>query len=340
MRHVKTPKQRHPDRGSGKFVEESVRSSILMIVSAAAMTATSVAQAQVVGIGTSKQGGFTYSAGAAIAKVVGAAGLRMLVRPYGGSGVYVPAVNKGEIQFALANALETRYAVTGTGAYKDRQQPNIRVVAVMLPLRVAIFARKDSPIKSIADLKGKRVPGVFGAARTLKVLMDGQLANAGMSYKDVQIVKAAGIIGNANDFMAGKSDVFFFAVGSGKVLQVNAKVGGIRALPIDPSPAAMARLKKFVPVAYALKVKPGKRLAGIVKPTYVMAYPYLVLTSAKVSDDMAYKVAKAMHDNRKGMIGSFRAMAGFSPKRMVTELGPVKYHPGAIKFYKEKGMWK
>ena len=232
------------------------------------------------------------------------------------------------------------YAVTGTGAYKGRKQPNVRVISVMLPLRVAIFARKDSPIRTIADLKGKRVPGVFAAARTLKVLMDGQLANAGMSYSDVKIIKAAGIIGNANDFMAGKSDVFFFAVGSGKVLQVNAKVGGIRALPIDPSPAAMARLKKFVPVAYPLLVKPGKRMAGILKPTYVMAYPYLVLTSSKVSDEMAYKVAKAMWGNRKGMMQAFRPMAGFSPKRMVAKLGPIQYHPGAIKFYKEKGLWK
>lgn len=317
-----------------------MRATIFALSAAVAFGMTAAARAEVVGIGTSKQGGFTYSAGAAIAKVAGMGGLRMLVRPYGGSGVYVPAVNKGELQFALANALETRYAVTGTGAYEGRQQPNVRVISVMLPLRVAIFTRKDSPIKTITDLRGKRVPGVFGAARTLKVLMDGELANAGMTYNDVKVVPAASIISNADDFAAGKTDVFFFAVGSGKVLQVDAKVGGIRALPIDPSPAAMARLKKFVPVAYALEVKPGKRMAGIVKPTYVMAYPYLVLTSAKVSDDAVYKLAKAMHANRKAMIAAFRPMAGFSPRRMVTDLGPIKYHPGAIKFYKEQGMWK
>jgi TRAP transporter TAXI family solute receptor len=314
----------------------------LIVLSSALALAAGAAQAQTVGIGTSKQGGFTYSAGAAIAKAVEVDknGMRMLVRPYGGSGVYVPAVNKGELDFALANALETRYAVTGTGAYKGRQQPNIRVVSVMLPLRVAIFTRKDSPIKTIKDLKGKRVPGVFASARTLKVLMDGELANAGMTYADVNMIKAASIISNANDFMAGKADVFFFAVGSGKVLQVDAKVGGIRALPIDPSPAAMARMKKFVPVAYPALVKPGKRMAGILKPTYVMAYPYLVLTSAKVSDDKVYKVAKAMWAHRKDMIAAFRPMAGFSPKKMVAKLGVIKYHPAAIKFYKEKGLWK
>ena len=148
--------------------EDTVRKLITTLSAVAVLGAASAAQAQVVGMGTSKQGGFTYSAGAAIAKVATKEGLRMLVRPYGGSGVYVPAVNKGELQFALANALETLYAVTGTGAYEGRKQPNIRVVSVMLPLRVAIFTRKDSPIKSISDLKGKRVPGVFAAARPLR----------------------------------------------------------------------------------------------------------------------------------------------------------------------------
>ena len=164
-----------------------MRKTIFALTAAAAVGSAVAAQAEVVGIGTSKQGGFTYSAGAAIAKVASANGLRMLVRPYGGSGVYVPEVNKGELQFALANALETRYAVTGTGAYEGRQQPNIRVVSVMLPLRVAIFTRKDSPIKTISDLRGKRVPGVFAAARTLKVLMDGELANAGLDDLDVLV---------------------------------------------------------------------------------------------------------------------------------------------------------
>lgn len=315
---------------------------LFALTAAVALGAAVGAQAQVVGMGTSKQGGFTYSAGAAISKAVNETdnGMRMLVRPYGGSGVYVPAVNKGELEFALANALETLYAVTGTGAYEGRQQPKIRAVSVMLPLRVAIFTRKDSPIKTIKDLKGKRVPGVFASARTLKVLMDGQLANANMTYDDVDEVKAASIISNANDFAAGKTDVFFFAVGSGKVLQVDAQVGGIRALPLDTSPEAVKRMQEHVPVAYPLTVEPGKRLAGIVEPTPVMAYPYLVLTSTDVSDDKAYKVAEAMYNSRKTMMEAFGPMAGFQQDKMVHDFEKIEYHPGAIKFYKEKGLWK
>lgn len=309
-------------------------------VVASAGVVTTPLHAQVVGIGTAKQGGFTYSAGAAIAKVAQTEGVRMLLRPYGGSGVYVPAVNKGELQFALANALDTFFAVTGKEIYDGRPQPNVRIVSVMLPLRVAIFVREESPIKTIADLKGKRVPGEFASARVLKILMDGQLANANMSYEDVEMVKAASVIGAANDFMAGKADNFFFAVGAAKVLQVASQVGGIRALPLDPSPEAMARTRKYVPVANAMRLKPAKRLAGIDKPMHVMSYPYLVLTNKNVSDEIVYKVAKAMYGHRKEMIEAFRPMAGFDQKKMVTSIDPAKYHPGAIKFYKEKGMWK
>jgi hypothetical protein len=315
--------------------------TLIVMTSALALAAGTTAQAQTVGMGTSKQGGFTYSAGAAIAKAVEADknGVRMLVRPYGGSGVYVPAVNKGELDFALANALETRYAVTGTGAYEGRPQSNIRAVSVMLPLRVAIFARKDSPIQTIKDLKGKRVPGVFATARTLKVLMDAEFANAGMTYGDVNMVKAASIISNANDFMAGKTDVFFFAIGSGKVLQVDAKVGGIRALPIDPSPEAMARLRKLIPVAYATKLEPRKGLVGILEPTMVYAYDYLVLANSKVPDAAVYNLTKVLHENKDGLAASFAALRGFDPKRMAKDTSPVQFHPGAIKFYQENGQW-
>ena len=72
--------------------------------------------------------------------------------------------------FGLANELETNYAVTGTVIYKGKPQPDIRVVAIMNPLYSALFVRKDSPIKSIADLKGKRVPTDYTSQRVLDIL--------------------------------------------------------------------------------------------------------------------------------------------------------------------------
>ena len=302
------------------------------------LAAAPPASAQIYSLGSGKQGFFTYSAAAAIAKVAADGGLNLRVKPFGGTSAYVPGVNAGEQQFGLANELETHYAVTGQVIYKDKPQPNLRVVAVLTPLYSEFFVAKDSPIKSIADLKGKRVPTGYASQRVLDVLTKGTLANGGVSYSDIQQVPVPNVVGGASEFEQGNADVFMFALGSGKVSEVNSKVA-VRVLAVDPSKEAMDRLRKFIPVAYATQVKPSKVNTGVDTPTWVYAYDYLVLANDKVADDVVYKLAKLMHDHKAELAANFGALGGFDPKRMVKDMGPVQFHPGAIKFYKEIGEW-
>ena len=305
---------------------------------AAALALATPASAQIYSLGTGKQGFFTYSAGAAIAKVAADGGLNLRVKPFGGTSAYVPGVNAGEQQFGLANELETHYAVTGTVIYKGKPQPNLRVVAVLTPLYSEFLVAKDSPIKSIPDLKGKTIPSGYASQRVLQVLTEGTLANGGLTMKDVQTVPVPNVVGGANEFLQGKADAFMFAVGAGKVAEVNAKKP-VRVLPIDHSKAAMERMRKFIPVAYATILKPGKGRAGVDEPTWVYAYDYLVLVNDKVADDVVYKLTKLLHDHQKELAANFGALSGFDPKRMNKDLSPVKFHPGAIKYYKEIGEW-
>jgi uncharacterized protein len=317
----------------------TVRNGILAAgAMAAALAIATPASAQIYSIGTGKQGFFTYSAGAAIAKVAADGGLNLRISPFGGTSAYVPGVNAGEQQFGLANELETHYAVTGEVIYKDKAQPNLRVVAVLTPLYSEFFVAKDSPIKTIPDLKGKRVPSGYASQRVIEVLIKGALANGGLSYADVQSVPVPNVVGGANEFEQGKTDVFLFALGSGKVAEVNSKIP-LRVLEIDHSKEAMDRLRKHIPVAYATQVQPGKGRAGVDKPTWVYAYDYLVLANDKVPDDVVYKLAKLMHDHKKELAANFGALNGFDPDRMAKDLGAAKFHPGAIKFYKEIGKW-
>jgi TRAP transporter TAXI family solute receptor len=306
---------------------------------AAALAIATPASAQIYSLGTGKQGFFTYSAGAAIAKVAADGGLNLRISPFGGTSAYVPGVNAGEQQFGLANELETYYAVTGEVIYKGKQQANLRVVAILTPLYSEFFVRKDSPIKTIADLKGKRVPTGYASQRVLDVLTKGTLANAGLEYKDITQVPVPNVIGGASEFAEGKADVFMFALGAGKVAEVASQVGGVRVLEIDRSKEAMDRLRKFIPVAYATQVQPGKGRAGVDAPAWVYAYDYLVLANDKVADDVVYKLTKLMHDHKKELAANFGALGGFDPGRMAKDMGPVKFHPGAIKFYKEIGNW-
>ncbi len=310
-----------------------------LITLAAAVLVASTAIAQTVGIGGTKRG-YTSQASAAISKVISQkTDIQMRVQPYGGTGAYVPLVGGGQLEFGLANEIETSSAVTGTGIYKGRPQPDLQIVALLQPFRVAIYTRKDSKIRTVKDVKGKRVPSGWVSQKIIGILMNGQLANAGLTYDDVKRVPAPNVVGGANDFAAGKTDVFFFVFGAGKVKETSAKVGGIRVIGIDPSPAAVARMRKHVPPSYALLVKPSKANVGVDKPVHVMAYDYLMLTNGKVSSDIVYKVVKTMHDNKKALVAAFRGMRLFSPSHMTKTVPGVKYHPGAIKYYKEIGQW-
>lgn len=308
-------------------------------IMAAAVMIAAPASAQMYAFGSGKQGSFTYSASAAIAKVAADHGMNIRLKPFGGQSAFVPGISAGEIQFGIANELDAYYAVTGEAIYKGKPQNNLRVLTILTPLYSDLYVRKDSSIKTPADLKGKRVPTGYVSQKVLGILTQAVLANGGVTLDDVQHVPVPNVIGGANEFEQDKADTFMFAVGSGKVAEVNAKVGGIRVLPIDPSPKAMERTRKFVPVAYASKIEPGKGRAGVDAPTWVFAVDFLVLVNKDVPDTEVYKLTKIMHDNKAGLAAGFGALHGFDPNRMAKEVSKLQFHPGAIKYYTEIGAW-
>ncbi|MEE8396240.1 MAG: TAXI family TRAP transporter solute-binding subunit [bacterium] len=311
-----------------------------LILAAGLVASTAgLAMAQSAGMGITKRA-YTSQAGAAIAKVVSQnTSIRMRTQTFGGSSAYVPAVNAGQLEFGLANELETTFAVAGTKIYKGRPMHDLRIVTVLTPFRVAIWVRDDSPIKKLSDLRGKRVPSGWASQKIIGVLMNGYLANAGLSYDDVVKVPVPNVVAGANDFASGKSDAFFFVFGAGKVSETAAKVGKIRVLGISSGSGAVERMRRHVPPAYALTVRPSKRNVGVNKPLDVMAYDYLVITGAKVSDSMVYSVAKTMHDKSGELAKAFPALRLFSPNRMAKKFKGLTYHPGAVKYYRELGVW-
>ena len=300
----------------------------------------SVVQAQVLGFGSAPQGSIGYNMSSAIAKVMAeSANLQSRVQPYSGSSAVLPLVNTGELDMAVCNVLEIQEATQGEGPYNGRKQANLRVLAVIFPLLSSIFVRKDSPIKSLADLKGKRLPAGFSAQVTLDRIIDAVLANGGVSRSDIVPVLVPNVIRGADDFAEGKIDGGFFALGAAKVLEVHKSTGGIRFLPLSDDPAAVARMKKHMSYAYVTEVKPGPAFAGIAVPTKLMAYDYLVAVGAHVKDDQVYRIAKAMYENKPKLIESLGAFRGFNPDLMNRSM-PATFHPGSLKFYQEKGIAK
>ena len=149
----------------------------------------------------------------------------------------------------------------------------------------------------------------------------------------------ASVSRGADDFIAGRVDAFFYAVGAGKTRQAGAKVGGLKVLGLDISPAALARYEEILIGGYPVLLEPSKMNYGIIKPTYVSAMDSFYVANKDVSDEIIYNMVKAIYNGKESLVKSFKPLARFDPKRMATELPGAKYHPGAIKFYKEVGLW-
>lgn len=296
------------------------------------------ANAQVISIVTTPTGSYTNSAGVAMAKVISdKTKIHAVVQAQSLAGEY--AVEAGNAEFGMGNSFDTTFFVTGTGEYEGHGvQKNIRLVAAVLPYRVAMFVRADSPIKSLADLKGKRVSSGFDSQKTIGRIIAAHLANAGLSYNDVEGVLSPNVKRAADDFIGGKTDVLFFALGSAAVKQAAATVGGLRVLPIDDSPAALERMQQVLPGSYVSKVAPAPGLDGISAPTNVVAFDMALFTNQKVSEDVAYAVTKALHDNKSALTAIFKPFALFDPNHMATAIKDVPFHPGALKYYKEIGI--
>lgn len=297
------------------------------------------AQAQMLTMSTTQPGSLTHSMGSAVAKVVNEhAGVRIVVQPQGSSALLSIAGKTAE--FGFSNSYDVVFFVTGTGQYEGRgPQPNIRVVARMIPNVSPMLVRASSDIKEVKDLKGKRVPGGFASQKSIRQSILAHLVNAGLTYEDVQEVLAPNVVKSADDFVAGKVDAFTFGLGAAKLKEVTAAVGPLRALPMDTSPDAIARMRKVLPGAYMLTLKPSPIWPEIHEPMPIMAFDFTMQTNADVPDDVVYKVVKAIHDNAQDLAATFAGLKQFKPDAMAIRYDRLTYHPGAVKYYQEIGQW-
>jgi uncharacterized protein len=294
--------------------------------------------AQSVSIVTTPSGSFTNSAGAAMAKLIGEkTKVRAILQAQALQGM-IP-VAAGTAEFGMGNGFDTTFYVTGTGEYEGQgAHRNLRNVASLLPYQVALHVRADSELKSIAELKGKRVSSGFNAQKTIGRIIAAHLATAGLTYKDVTGVLTPNVSRSAEDFTAGKTDVLFFALGSAAVKQAAATVGGLRVLPIDDTPEALARMQELLPGSYIMEVEPAPGIEGIIRPTKVVAFDMVLSTHDKVPENVVYEVTKAVHQNKEALAATFPPFRLFVPEQMAKPVKDVEFHPGTLKYYREIGI--
>ncbi len=295
---------------------------------AALALGANMATAQTYGFATMQPGTLNNTSASAVAKVLKEkAGMNVVIQPTAGESVLIPLVGRGEAEFGIANILEVEAAKAAN--------PNLRLIGSLHALRGAFWVRKDTTMKTIADLKGKRVGMGYSAMRTIDPMIKAILATGGLTEKDVTPVLIPNVIRGADDFTAGSADMFFFAFGAPKVREVDATVGGIRVLEIPAS--GMAAAKKIVPEGYLSPAAPNPFFVGVEKPMGVYSWDNMIFTNAKVSDETVYKLIDTMDKNKADLVSIQPALRDFSPAALYTDYA-IPYHPGALKYFKEHDL--
>lgn len=294
--------------------------------------------AQTVGIGSNPQGSAAYGTAAAIAALVSRnSDYNMRVIPQGGPDVTIPLVNTGELEFSVSNSIPVYYAQRGAAMFRDRPQETVRMVAALYNLNVAFFVRAESDIQSMEDLRGRRVATEFTGQRVLHTMQSAILATVGMSVADLDAVPVPSGVRGVDEFDAGGVDATIFSVGSGRVQQAHASVGGLRWLPVPMTDEAQAALVAVAPGSYIEEIQPSESRVGITGPTGVFAGPFLLVAGENTPEDMVYSVTRLIHENAVTLGAADAQFQDFDPANMARDLD-IQMHPGAIRFYREIGL--
>ncbi len=291
--------------------------------------AAGTAAAQTYGFATLPPATLNHTSATAIAKVLKEkAGLNVLVQPTAGDQIIIPMVGRGEAELGISNIMEVADGIAGA-------QKDIRIIAAVHALRTPFFVRKDSPMRTIADLKGKRVAMGYSAMRNIDKAARAMLATGGLTENDVKPVLVPNVIRSADDFIAGAADMFYFAFGAPKVREVDATVGGIRVLDMDVS--RMPEARKIMPYGYATEVAPGPVFIGVEKPMAVYTFDNIIFTNAKVTDDFVYKILDALEKNKADLVAVQPVLREYTPAFGHKQYN-IPYHPGALKYFNERNI--
>jgi TRAP transporter TAXI family solute receptor len=301
------------------------------IGAAALACASGAASAQPYGFAAMQPGTINHTTSSAISKVLKEkGGLNTLVQATAGESVMIAIVGRAEADFAMANAPEIGIALANNG------QPDLRMIGPVYTLKTGFWVRKDSDMRTVADLRGKRVTMGYSAMRALDPMSRAILAAGGLTENDIKPVLVPNVVRSADDFVAGAADMFMFAFGAPKVREVDVSVGGTRFLAIPESPG-MAAARKISPYGYLTEVAPGPIFVGVEKPMQVYTIDNILFTHAKVPDDVVYKVIETMAANQADMIAIAPNLREFSTAGLNKKY-EFPYHPGALKYFKDKNI--
>ena len=298
-----------------------------------------VAQQKFVTIGTGGVTGVYYAAGGAICRLMNKErakhGIRCSVESTGGSVYNVNTIKTGELDFGVAQSDIQFNAVKGLAQFKDGgAHSDLRAVFSVYPEALTVVARKESGVKKFEDLKGKRFnvgnPG-SGTRVTIEMLM----TSLGMKTGDFSLTSELKPDEHGAALCDNKIDGFGYVVGS-PAANIQDPTTTCGAKLVSVSGPAVDKLIKDYPYFAAATIPGGiyPNNPEAVKTFGVMAS---VVSSAKVPDNVVYAMVSAVFENFDEFKKLHPAFTNLDPKDMIKSGMSAPLHPGAVKYYKEKG---
>jgi len=305
------------------------------MVGTIAVTALAADLPKSVSIGTHRVGLSYHSAGVGLAKVVSEKSpLRMQVKPFAGPNAWMPLLDAGELDLGLLSGMDVGWAFNKKASYKKRYT-NIRAMMRGNVIDTLLITRKSSDIKSLADLKGHSVTSNFGGNITAKNIVEVYLSSAGLTWKDVKNVPVPDVRSGFRALREGRAEVAFGGAPS-TARELDAAIGS-RALSIASAERANAAADVILPSAKVRHIKKGR--GWLKEDVDGVGFFIFLAASSKLSADAAYEVVKALWDNYKDLHPIHPWLRGWVHEDMFDPNPSAPYHPGAVRFYKEKGLW-
>ena len=253
-----------------------------------------------------------------------------------GSMANLLLINQGKADIAFSMADASWDAYKGQQKFQDKPV-NVRALMVLYPNRMHIVTVEGTGINKVSDLKGKRVS--TGAPNSATQIMAYRVLEAYGIDPEKDIIRERLDPGKSSDAIKDKKlDAYFWVGGipTPAVTDLGA-TPGLKLKLIDHSDATEAMVKKYGPL-YVKDVIPAKSYPGQDTPNQIATVWNVLVADAKLSDQLAYDIVKTIFEHKQDLIRVHAEAKSFEYKYQTNGAAVIPYHPGAKKYFAEKGV--
>lgn len=304
---------------------------------------------QVLRVGVLSPGSTIYALGSGLAKVGSDhSPMTLMVVPNSTTNVFASLLADGRADLTVDSANVQWQMYTGKITPADpvpRGFPskppfsgdkNLRFLMVGPATPIGMLVRKDSGMKEVANLKGKTI-GDFSTFPSLVSLTLANLYNGGLTLDDVRANPVTEVVAGVKAVQEKRIDATTCALGMGAVAEADSLVG-VRFLRNSMDPDRVKAGQRCAAGACITIVKTGTA-AGVVEDTPILSWPFSVMVSTRMADHVAYKLVETWWTYYKEYASVHPMLKEWTPEKFVSKDTVLPYHTGAIRFYREKGVW-